>query len=96
MPGTTKARSDRTGVSCSNCQGYLSSVPCQIPAEAALQKQYALRTRYGTSPAFIDTNGGAGTWVNWNQLDYMGGLRHPNEAGMDRIAQIVDAGLALV
>lgn len=74
----------------------LSSVPCQIPAEAALQKQYALRTRYGTSPAFIDLNGEAGTWANWNQLGYMGDLRHPNEAGMDRIAQIVDAGLALV
>ncbi|WIB69812.1 SGNH/GDSL hydrolase family protein [Curtobacterium sp. MCBD17_026] len=74
----------------------LSSVPCQIPAEAALQKQYALRTRYGTSPAFIDLNGDAGSWANWNQLGYMGDLRHPNEAGMDRIAQIIDAGLALV
>ncbi|WP_416264225.1 hypothetical protein ACNANV_16260 [Curtobacterium flaccumfaciens pv. flaccumfaciens] len=74
----------------------LSSVPCQIPAEATLQQQYALRTRYGTSPAFIDLNGEAGTWARWNELGYMSDLRHPNEAGMDRIAQIVDVGLALV
>lgn len=74
----------------------LSSVPCQIPSEAALQQQYALRTRYGTSPAFIDLNGEAGTWAHWNELGYMSDLRHPNEAGMTRIAEIVDAGLALV
>lgn len=74
----------------------LSSVPCQILSEAALQQQYALRTRYGTSPAFMDLNREAGTWANWNSLGYMSDLRHPNEAGMERIATLVDAGLALV
>lgn len=74
----------------------LSSVPCQILSEATLQQQYALRTRYGTSPAFMDLNREAGTWANWNSLGYMSDLRHPNEAGMERIATLVDAGLALV
>ncbi|MBT2501423.1 phage tail tape measure protein [Curtobacterium sp. ISL-83] len=74
----------------------MSSVPCQILSEAALQQQYAIRTRYATSYPFIDMNQEAGTWVNWNSLGYMGDLRHPNEAGMERIATLVEAGLALV
>lgn len=74
----------------------LSSVPCQILSEASLQQSYAVRTRYATSYAFMDLNKEAGTWANWNSLGYMSDLRHPNEAGMEKIATMVDIGLALV
>ncbi|QZQ54817.1 hypothetical protein KZI27_16265 [Curtobacterium sp. TC1] len=75
-------------------------MPCQNPTEATLQQQqqqqHALRTRYATSYAFMDLNKEAGTWDNWNAQGYMSDLRHSNEAGMERIATLVDAGLALV
>lgn len=74
----------------------LSSIPCQILSEASLQQSYAIRTRYATSYAFMDLNKEAGTWTNWSNLGYMSDLRHPNEAGMEKIATMVDIGLALV
>jgi lysophospholipase L1-like esterase len=67
----------------------VSSVPCQILSEAALQKQYAAKIRYMSDAPFIDLNKVAGDWETWNGLGYMTDLRHPNEAGMQAMANLV-------
>ena len=61
-----------------------------------MQRTHAIRTRYAVSHPFLDLNQEAGDWDRWNALGCMADLRHPDEVGMTRIAQLVDTGLALV
>lgn len=73
----------------------VSSIPCETLSEAALQKQYATRSRYATGLPFIDLNRHFGDWATANAAGWMSDIRHPNAAGMEQQAILYDAALAL-
>ena len=72
----------------------VSSIPCEILSEAALQRQYAIRSRYASSLPFIDLNMHFVDWETADAEGWMSDIRHPDAEGMEQQAILFDAALA--
>lgn len=73
----------------------LSPIPCQIAGEYALMLKYAARERYLRPWPMVDLLRHFGTWDQANANGWMSDLRHPNAAGYDQMATLIDTALAV-
>lgn len=62
----------------------VSPAPCQIAAEYAQARDYAVRERYELAYPMIDLGQYFGTWDQANAKGWMSDLRHPNTTGMQK------------